>query len=126
MIDVVSVIGTDPENHPEQCLERWSGKVKSLSSGNLFIKTHPNSKWVWLDTSSLVRKRNISTTVAVYDKANIKAGIFKTLKVADYGKAVHMEYNKAGDEIWVSIWGNLGDADKGKAGEIVVIDDKQP
>jgi nitrite reductase (NO-forming)/hydroxylamine reductase len=45
------------------------------------------------------------------------------LKVADYGKAVHLEYNKAGDEIWVSIWGNLGDADKGKAGEIVVIDD---
>ena len=53
-----------------------------------------------------------------------KLGYSRRLKVADYGKAVHMEYNKAGDEVWISIWGNLGDADKGQAGEIVIIDDK--
>ncbi|HSV86858.1 MAG TPA: cytochrome D1 domain-containing protein [Levilinea sp.] len=36
--------------------------------------------------------------------------------------AVHFEYNQAGDEVWVSIWGN---ADvPGKVGEIVVYDDK--
>jgi nitrite reductase (NO-forming)/hydroxylamine reductase len=119
---VVSVIGTDPVNHPESA---WKvvRKIKSLSSGNLFIKTHPNSKWVWLDTP-LSKKAKYRTTVAVYDKANMAAGIFKEIKVADYGKAVHMEYNKAGDEVWISIWGNLGDADKGKAGEIVIMDDK--
>ncbi|MCH7559120.1 MAG: c-type cytochrome [Planctomycetes bacterium] len=119
---MVSVIGTDPVNHPEHA---WKvvRKIKSLSSGNLFIKTHPNSKWVWLDTP-LSKKEEYRTTIAIYDKANMEAGVFKTLKVADYGKAVHMEYNKAGDEVWVSIWGNLGDADKGKAGEIVIYDDK--
>ncbi|MCR4344919.1 MAG: hypothetical protein NUV44_09160 [Candidatus Scalindua sp.] len=119
---VVSVIGTDPVNHPDSA---WKvvRTISALSSGNLFIKTHPNSKWVWLD-SPLGKKAEDRTSVVVYDKANMGAGIFKTLEVADYGKAVHMEYNKAGDEVWVSVWGNLGDADKGKAGEIVVFDDK--
>jgi nitrite reductase (NO-forming)/hydroxylamine reductase len=119
--DVISIIGTDPEGHPEHAF-KMVAKVQALSSGNLFIKTHPKSKWVWVDHP--VSKKEVNrTTLGIFDKANIKGGIFKTLKVADYGKAVHMEYNKAGDEIWVSIWGNLGDADKGKAGEIVVIDD---
>ncbi len=119
---VVSVIGTDPVNHPDSA---WKvvRKINALSSGNLFIKTHPNSKWVWLD-SPLGKKTKDRTSVVVYDKENMDAGIFKTLKVADYGKAVHMEYNKAGDEVWISIWGNLGDADKGQAGEIVIFDDK--
>jgi nitrite reductase (NO-forming)/hydroxylamine reductase len=119
--DVISIIGTDPEGHPEHAF-KMVAKIQALSSGNLFIKTHPKSKWVWVDHP--VSKKEVNrTTLGIFDKANIKGGIFKTLKVADYGKAVHMEYNKAGDEIWVSIWGNLGDADKGKAGEIVVIDD---
>jgi nitrite reductase (NO-forming)/hydroxylamine reductase len=119
--DVISIIGTDPVGHPDNAF-KMVAKVQALSSGNLFIKTHPKSKWVWVDHP--VSKKEVNrTTLGIFDKANIKAGIFKTLKVADYGKAVHLEYNKAGDEIWVSIWGNLGDADKGKAGEIVVIDD---
>jgi nitrite reductase (NO-forming)/hydroxylamine reductase len=119
--DVISIIGTDPEGHPEHAF-KMVAKVQALSSGNLFIKTHPKSKWVWVDHPVSKKEKN-RTTLGIFDKANIKGGIFKTLKVADYGKAVHMEYNKAGDEIWVSVWGNLGDADKGKAGEIVVIDD---
>jgi nitrite reductase (NO-forming)/hydroxylamine reductase len=119
--DVISLIGTDPEGHPEYAF-KMVAKIQALSSGNLFIKTHPKSKWVWVD-HPLSKKAANRTTLGIFDKANIKGGIFKTLVVADYGKAVHMEYNKAGDEIWVSIWGNLGDADKGKAGEIVVIDD---
>ena len=35
---------------------------------------------------------------------------------------MHFEYNKAGDEVWVSVWGKMGEA--GKTGEIVVYDDK--
>jgi nitrite reductase (NO-forming)/hydroxylamine reductase len=119
--DVISIIGTDPVGHPEYAF-KMVAKVQALSSGNLFIKTHPKSKWVWVD-HPLAKKEVNRTTLGIFDKSNIKGGIFKTLKVSDYGKAVHLEYNKAGDEIWVSIWGNLGDADKGKAGEIVVIDD---
>ena len=41
---------------------------------------------------------------------------FKTIKVADHGRVVHMEYNAAGDEVWVSVWD--------KKGEIVIYDDK--
>ena len=118
---VVSVIGTDPVGHPEHAF-KMVRKINALSSGNLFIKTHPKSKWVWVD-HPVSKDEKYRTTLGVYDKANMAAGIFKEVKVSDYGKAVHLEYNKAGDELWVSIWGNLGDADKGKGGEIVVIDD---
>jgi nitrite reductase (NO-forming) / hydroxylamine reductase len=119
--DVVSIIGTDPEGHPDHAF-KMVRKVQAISSGNLFIKTHPKSKWVWVD-HPLAKKEEHRTILGVFDKNNMAAGIFKEVKVSDYGKAVHLEYNKAGDELWVSIWGNMADADKGKAGEIVVIDD---
>ncbi|MFQ5713989.1 MAG: cytochrome D1 domain-containing protein [Candidatus Scalinduaceae bacterium] len=117
---VVAVIGTDPVNHPEHA---WKvvRKLKTLSGGNLFIKTHPKSNWIWVD--HVLNKKN-RATIGVFDKKNIGNKLYKTWKVSDYGKAVHFEYNKAGDEVWVSVWGNLGDADKGKAGEIVIYDDK--
>ena len=31
-------------------------------------------------------------------------------------KVVHMEFNKAGDEVWISLWD--------KEGEVVILDDK--
>ncbi|MFQ5965022.1 MAG: cytochrome D1 domain-containing protein [Candidatus Scalinduaceae bacterium] len=118
--DVVSIIGTDPKGHPENAFKMVS-KIQALSSGNLFIKTHPKSKWVWVD-HPLSKKKKYRTTLGVFDKANIDAGIFKEVKVADYGKAVHLEYNKAGDEIWVSIWENTK-KDGPNTGQVVVIDD---
>lgn len=36
--------------------------------------------------------------------------------VADHGAVVHFESNKAGDEVWVSVWD--------KEGELVIYDDK--
>lgn len=42
-------------------------------------------------------------------------------EVADYGRAVHFEYNKDGTEVWVSVWGNADQP--GKTGEIVIYDD---
>ncbi|HQY95319.1 cytochrome D1 domain-containing protein, partial [Caldilinea sp.] len=45
----------------------------------------------------------------------------KCWEVSSYGRAVHMEYNKQGTEIWISVW---GDASKpGETGEIVIYDD---
>jgi nitrite reductase (NO-forming)/hydroxylamine reductase len=43
----------------------------------------------------------------------------KCWEAAPEGRAVHLEYNKAGDEVWVSIWNR-----KDKQSEIVVYDDK--
>ncbi|HZJ48054.1 MAG TPA: cytochrome D1 domain-containing protein, partial [Acidimicrobiia bacterium] len=39
----------------------------------------------------------------------------KCFQVADHGRVVHFEYNKEGDEVWVSVWD--------KEGEIVIYDD---
>jgi nitrite reductase (NO-forming)/hydroxylamine reductase len=35
--------------------------------------------------------------------------------VADHGRVVHFEYDRAGDEVWVSVWD--------PEGEIVIYDD---
>ncbi len=115
---LLAVIGTDPENHPEHA---WKvvRKATMLSGGNLFIKTHPKSNWIWVDHTL---NKKYGSTIGVYDKNKIGSKLYKTWKVADYGKAVHFEYNKAGDEVWVSVWGKMGD--KGKTGEIVIYDDK--
>src|SRR3989304_2524904 len=45
--------------------------------------------------------------------------VAKCWEVAAEGRAVHLEYNKAGDEVWVSVWNR-----KDKQSEIVVYDDK--
>jgi nitrite reductase (NO-forming)/hydroxylamine reductase len=43
----------------------------------------------------------------------------KCWKVSDKGRAVHFEFNKAGDEVWISVWGK-----KDGKSEIVVYNDK--
>jgi len=114
----VSSIGTDPEGHPESA---WK-VVRTTplpSAGSLFIKTHPNSKWVWVDMA-LNSDPALSRTVCVFAKAKPEE-THKCWEIADYGRAVHMEYNRQGTEIWISVWGS---ADKlGETGEIVVYDD---
>ena len=41
-------IGTDPVNHPESA---WKvvRNIPLPGAGSLFVKTHPNSKWIWVD-----------------------------------------------------------------------------
>jgi len=116
---VISSIGTDPINHPENA---WKlvRTTELPGSGSLFIKTHPNSEWIWVDMT-LHPDPATSRTICVIAKAN-PAEVYKCWEAANYGRAVHFEYNKQGTEIWVSIWGN---ADiPGEVGEIVVYDDK--
>jgi len=115
----ISSIGTDPVNHPENA---W--KVVRTTplpgSGSLFIKTHPNSDWVWVDMV-LNPDEVLQRTICVIAKSN-PSEVYKCWEASDYGRAVHMEYNMQGTEVWVSIWGF---ADRpGQTGEIVVYDDK--
>lgn len=116
---LMSVIGTDPEKHPEHA---WKvvKNVTLLGGGSLFLKTHPNSNWVWAD-HPLNPDAKTQRSVCVYDKKNSDAP-YKCWEVAEYGRAVHMEYNKAGDEVWVSVWGRMDEP--GKTGELVIYDDK--
>lgn len=111
-------IGTDPVNHPEAA---WKAvRVTELpGSGSLFNKTHPNSPWIWVDMV-LNSDPVLARTICVIAKSD-PTKVYKCWEIADYGRAVHIEYNKDGTEVWISVWGS---ADKpGQTGEIVVYDD---
>ncbi len=116
---LLAVIGVDPKNYPENA---WKvvARVELPSAGNLFVKTHPKSKWIWVDFP-LSTDEKMQRSVCVIDKNTLE--IAKCWEVADYGRAVHFEYNKEGTEVWVSVWGKI-DAPEGKQGEIVVYNDE--
>lgn len=111
-------IGTDPENHPNQA---WKvvRDIPLLGGGGLFIKTHPNSRWIWVD-HVLNSDEVLQRTICVIEKEN-PTEVYRCWEAADYGRAVHFEYNKQGTQVWVSIWGTADQP--GKTGEIVVYDD---
>ncbi|MCB0323258.1 MAG: c-type cytochrome [Bdellovibrionales bacterium] len=105
----LTMIGVDPRGHPHHA---WKvvETVSLTSSGSLFLKSHPKSRNVWIDFP-LSAGEGMNGQVAVY---TIDSGEVRYLKVSDQ-RTVHMEYNKAGDEVWISGW---------LADEIYVYDDK--
>ncbi|MFZ1363854.1 MAG: cytochrome D1 domain-containing protein, partial [Brachymonas denitrificans] len=120
----ISLIGTDPVKHKANA---WKvvQTMKGQGGGSLFIKTHPKSKNLWVDTT-LNPDAKISQSVAVYDINNLNAeakiiDIAACAKLTDDGakRVVQPEYNKAGDEVWFSVW-----SAKNKESAIVVVDDK--
>ncbi len=115
---LISCIGTDPENYPDSA---WKvvREIELPSAGSLFIKTHPNSPWIWVDLT-LSTDETLQRSVCVIDKQN-PTEVAQCWEVADYGRAVHFEYNKEGTEVWVSVWGTADQP--GKTGEIVVYND---
>jgi nitrite reductase (NO-forming)/hydroxylamine reductase len=119
----VVLIGTDPVKHPEQA---WKvvRKFDGLGGGSLFIKTHPKSKHLYVD-AALNPVEGISQAVAVFDIDNLDKGFQKLdiAAMADLGegpkRVVQPEYNKAGDEVWFSVWNG-----KDQKSALVVLDDK--
>nr|BAL57500.1 hydroxylamine reductase [uncultured Chloroflexota bacterium] len=114
----IASIGTDPQGHPDSA---WKVvRVTPLpGSGSLFIKTHPKSKWIWVDMA-LNADPALARTICVIAKANPEQ-TYKCWEIGKYGRAVHIEYNKQGTQVWISLW---GDASKpGETGEIVIYDD---
>ena len=111
-------IGTDPEGHPDSV---WKAvrNTPLPGAGSLFIKTHPNSKWIWVDMT-LNPDPVVARTICVVAKDK-PAEVHKCWEAATYGRAVHFEYNRQGTQIWVSIWGDA--AKPGETGEIVIYDD---
>jgi len=119
----ISLIGTDPVKHKAQA---WKvvATLKGQGGGSLFIKTNPKSKNLWVDTP-LNPDAKVSQSVAVFDINNLDKG-FVTLPIAEWAgigdgakRIVQPEYNKAGDEVWFSVW-----SAKDKESAIVVVDDK--
>ncbi len=119
----VAVIGTDPAKHPQQA---WKvvRMLKGQGGGNLFIKTHPKSTHLYVDTA-LNPDAKLSQTVAVFDIKNLEKG-HKVLPIAEWSgikegprRVVQPEYNKAGDEVWFSVWNG-----KEQESALVIVDDK--
>ncbi|HEY0837358.1 MAG TPA: cytochrome D1 domain-containing protein [Azospirillum sp.] len=123
--DVVTLIGTDPEKHP-QFAWKVVEELKNHGAGSLFVKTHPKSKNLWAD-APLHPERELAESVSVFHIDNLAKG-GEVINVAQMAglpetkaikRVVHAEYNEAGDEVWFSIW-----AGKTDPSAIVVIDDK--
>lgn len=112
----IAVYGSDPEKHPQHA---WKvvRRVALLGGGSLFLKTHPKSQWVWAD-HALNPDPKIQRSVCVVEKRSPDT-TSKCWEVSPHGRALHPEYNKAGDEVWVSVWGR-----KDGKSEIVIYDDR--
>ncbi|MCB1717966.1 MAG: c-type cytochrome [Candidatus Competibacteraceae bacterium] len=121
--DSIALIGTDPEGHPDSA---WKvvRTLKGLGGGSLFIKTHPNSRNLYVDTA-LNPDPKASQSVSVFNLDDIDAG-YEVLPIAEWAeigegpmRVVQPEYNKAGDEVWLSVWNG-----KDQVSAIVIVDDK--
>jgi nitrite reductase (NO-forming)/hydroxylamine reductase len=117
------MIGTDPVNHKENAW-KMVDSIKGQGGGSLFIKTHPKSSNLYVDTT-LNPDAKISQSVAVYDIRNLDKG-FEVLPIAEWAelgegpkRVVQPEFNKAGDEVWFSVWNG-----KEQESALVVVDDK--
>ena len=122
--ETISLIGTDPIKHKDQAW-RVVQTLKGQGGGSLFIKTHPKSQNLWVDTPLNPEAKN-SQSIAVYDIKNLDKG-FEVLPIGEWAgikddgakRIVQPEYNKDGDEVWFSVW-----SAKDKISALVVVDDK--
>ena len=119
----VTFIGTDPEGHPEQA---WKvvRVLEGQGGGSLFVKTHPESSNLWVDTP-LHPDEKVSQSVAVFDIDDLDAG-YRSLPIAEWAdlgegpkRVVQPEYNADGTEVWFSVWNG-----KEQNSAVVVVDDR--
>ncbi|MDG4577342.1 MAG: cytochrome D1 domain-containing protein [Defluviicoccus sp.] len=121
--ETIALIGTDPEKHPQQA---WKvvESLKGQGGGSLFVKTHPKSKHLYVDTP-LNPEASIASSVAVFDIDDLG----KEPVILDIGgmsgiaegvrRVVQGEFDKQGEEIWFSVWNA-----KSQESAIVILDDK--
>ncbi|MDD9981003.1 MAG: c-type cytochrome [Gammaproteobacteria bacterium] len=119
----VTFIGTDPVNHPDNA---WKvvRVLEGQGGGSLFVKTHPKSSNLWVDTP-LHPDEKVSQSVAVFDIENLDAG-YEVLPIAEWAdlgegpkRVVQPEYNADGTEVWLSVWNG-----KEQNSAVVVVDDR--
>ncbi|MDT8998037.1 cytochrome D1 domain-containing protein [Paucibacter sp. APW11] len=122
--EAISLVATDPVKHKQYAFKEVA-QIKGQGGGALFIKTHPKSTHLYSDTP-LNPDAAIAQSVAVFDIKALDKG-YKVLPIAEWAglkddgakRVVQPEYNKAGDEVWFSVW-----SAKNKESAIVVVDDK--
>lgn len=119
----ITMIGTDPAKHKAHAWKVCE-VINGQGGGSLFIKTHPKSTNLWVDTP-LNPDPKLSQSIAVFDIRDLSKG-FKVLPIAEWAdlgpgpkRVVQPEYNATGDEVWFSVWNG-----KTERSAIVVVDDK--
>lgn len=119
----VTFIGTDPAGRPEHA---WKvvRVLEGQGGGSLFVKTHPKSSNLWVDTP-LNPDEKVSQSVAVFDIGNLDAG-YQSLPIAEWAdlgegpkRVVQPEYSADGTEVWFSVWNG-----KEQDSAVVVVDDR--
>ncbi|NMG70812.1 nitrite reductase [Parazoarcus communis] len=128
--DVVSVISTasDEAKYAKYKSHNWKvvQELKMPGAGNLFVKTHPKSTHLWAD-APMNPEREVAESVYVFDMKDLSKAPTRLDVAKDSGlpeskairRATHPEYNEAGDEVWISLWGGKTDQSA-----IVIYDDK--
>jgi nitrite reductase (NO-forming)/hydroxylamine reductase len=126
--ETISLIGTDPEGHPQyawKVVETLTGQ----GGGSLFIKTHPKSRHLYVDTT-LNPEPEIASTVAVFNLDELgekgEDAEYHVLQIGEWSgidegmrRVVQPEFNKDGTEVWFSVWNA-----KDQQSAIVIVDDK--
>lgn len=124
--ETIALIGTDPEGNPDHA---WKvvQTLEGQGGGSLFVKTHPKSNHLYVDTP-LNPEAEIASSIAVFkiDQLNQEEPEYEVLPIGEWSgidegvrRVVQGEFNKAGDEIWFSVWNSLE-----QESAIVVVDDK--
>jgi len=124
--ETIALIGTDPKGHPDQA---WKvvQTLEGQGGGALFVKTHPKSKHLYVDTP-LNPEAELASSVAVFKIADMSKNEpkYTVLPIGEWSgitegvrRVVQGEYNKDGDEIWFSVWNA-----KNQESAIVIVDDK--
>jgi len=128
--DVVSLISTASDKPENAKYKQHNWKVvqelKMPGAGNLFVKTHPKSKHFWAD-APMNPEREVAESVYVFSLDDLSKPPTRLDVAKDSGlpqgkairRAVQPEYNEAGDEVWISLWGGKTDQSA-----IVIYDDK--
>ena len=127
---VVTLISTPSDKPADAKFKQHNWKVVQelpmAGAGNLFVKTHPKSTNLWADMPMNPEREN-AESVYVYSLKDLSKPPVKIDVAKDSGlpqtkalrRATHPEYNEAGDEVWISLWGGKTDQSA-----IVVYDDK--
>jgi nitrite reductase (NO-forming)/hydroxylamine reductase len=124
--EAISFIGTDPIKH-KQYAWKVVQTIEGQGGGSLFIKTHPKSQHLYVDTP-LNPDAEISSSVAVFSIKDLTKDEpeYKVLPIGQWSgisegqrRVVQGEFNRDGTEIWFSVWNS-----KAEQSAIVVVDDK--
>lgn len=127
--ETITLIGTDPEGHPDHA---WKvvQTLEGQGGGSLFIKTHPSSRHLYVDTP-LNPEAELASSIAVFKLDELGGDAeseteYEVLPIGEWSgiaegqrRVVQGEFNKDGTEVWFSVWNG-----KEQESAIVVVDDR--